>query len=359
MKNGKRLRINQLKVSNYKAIDSITVDFPRPTMAGDPDVFVLGSKNGFGKTSLLESCALPFVAAHLEARMFSLISRRYMPLNLTDLLVRAGSLKAEITARIEIEGSNGELGLEIARKGEIQIRTKKFPFKEYLNESHYKERQQGQLLASLIGLNSEPLIVPPLVYFHSYRKIQEGNPELGMMVDDEEREYRRSRVYPSSSAPTSMFKLEILRSMMSQAGLFEELDEGDAAETLDKLNELVREFSGGSIERLRPSVDNTVDFRVTPVGGGTSFTFDGLSSGQKEVISTLFLIWRYTKDTPGIVLIDEPELHLNHEWHRDFVRHMFKLAPRNQYILATHSEDVFASVESDRRMLLEPAESSA
>jgi predicted ATP-binding protein involved in virulence len=359
MKDGRKLRLNRIEVRNFKAIDSLAIDFPLPTMARDPDVFVLGSKNGFGKTSILEACALLFVAALMEDKLFAHMSRRDIPLNVNDLLVRAGSKKAEIFAEFDLEGVSAELEIFINRGGDLQIKSKKSHFREFLHERRYRPRQHGQLLASLIGLNSEPLILPPLMYFHSYRKIQEGNPELGMMVDDDEQDYRRSRIYPRSLQPTSLFKLEILRSMMSQAGLFEELSEGDAKETLEKLNELVHEFAGGTIERLRSSSDNTVDFRVSPDSGGSSFTFDGLSSGQKEVISTLFLIWRHTRETPGIVLLDEPELHLNHEWHRELVKQMFKLAPKNQYLLATHSEDVFASVDSDRRILLQPAESPA
>jgi len=53
-----RLRINRLKIENYKKIDHLEIEFPLPLMEGDPDIFVLGSKNGGGKTSVLECCAL-------------------------------------------------------------------------------------------------------------------------------------------------------------------------------------------------------------------------------------------------------------------------------------------------------------
>jgi predicted ATPase len=146
----------------------------------------------------------------------------------------------------------------------------------------------------------------------------------------------------------------MLRAMMSQANLFENTDGSEGTRRLAKLNELVRRYAGGSIEKLRPSGDNTIDLRIIPTGAKTqdSFTFDGLSSGQKEIISTLFLIWRYTLDKPGIVLIDEPELHLNAEWHSDFIHQLHALAPWNQYIVATHSEEIFASVSEERRVLL-------
>jgi predicted ATP-dependent endonuclease of OLD family len=54
------------------------------------------------------------------------------------------------------------------------------------------------------------------------------------------------------------------------------------------------------------------------------------------------------------VLIDEPELYLNAEWHWSLIRNMCQLAPDNQYIIATHSQDVFEAVDEDRRILLVP-----
>ena len=101
-----------------------------------------------------------------------------------------------------------------------------------------------------------------------------------------------------------------------------------------------------------PIASDQLDLRiVTP--RNTTFSFDALSSGQKEIVTTLFLIWNETLAHPALVLIDEPELHLNAEWQREFLRHLLALAPKNQYILATHSEDIFASVSEERRVLLE------
>ena len=134
--------------------------------------------------------------------------------------------------------------------------------------------------------------------------------------------------------------------------MFELSEVGNSGTAIDKLNELLERYTGGIISKLRPREDNTMEFRIHPKGGGDSFTFDGLSSGQKEIVSTLFLIWHYTQERPAVVLIDEPELHLNAQWHRRFVNSLFDLAPHNQYIMATHSVYVMDSVEENRRLLL-------
>lgn len=352
----KSISIRKLSVKNFKGLDSFEIEFPRPRMKNDPDVFVLGSKNGLGKTSVLEAIALLFLHASLEKEELLLRRHHNMPVDLLELLIRAGEEESNIEGIFELRGEKKSIKLRIKKGGYSTISGDTEPFRQYRKELMFEPEEMAEyFLFSLAGLNTEPLLLPWLMYFHSYRKVQEGNPELGMMVK-RGRLFHRSRFRPGYEYPISTFKVEILRSMMGQANLFETLDDEKSSEILDKLNELVKRYAGGTISKLRPSPDNTIDFRIVPTNGGDSFTFDGLSSGQKEIISTLFLIWHYSRSQNGIVLIDEPELHLNAEWHRDFVKQVTDLVPGNQYIIATHSEDIFASVPEDRRALLVESE---
>jgi predicted ATPase len=355
-KKPKTIKLRRLAVTNFKALDELIIQFPPPRMNDDPDIFVMGSKNGLGKTSVLESCALLFLAATVGEEPFDIGRSPDMPINLPELLIRAGTKEANIEGTFAINDKEFKVGLELMMNGKVKIKGNTEPFTELRKRVRMPSMELVQrFLFSLVGLNSEPMINPPFLYFHSYRKVQEGNPELGMMVEGERMILRRPRYRSGYEFPISAFKLQILRSMMGHAKLFEAVEDEHAGEVLTKLNQLVKRFAGGTIEKLRPSQDNTVDFRIYPTETekkGISFTFDGLSSGQKEIISTLFLIWYHSLSMPAIILIDEPELHLNVEWHRDFVKQVFDLAPQNQYIIATHSEDIFSSVSEDRRVLL-------
>ncbi len=350
-----KLSIRKLKVDNFKGLDSFEIEFPPPRMKNDPDVFALGSKNGLGKTSVLESAALLTLYTILGGNdlIFSLF--RNTPIKPYELFIRAGKRISYIKGvydfcgeEISIELRIDESGFYAGSSNKVQKYCEKFF--AHLNLSDLMDSS----LLSLVGMNPEPLLLPLLMFFHSYRKVQEGKPEFGMMVGDR-LNYRKSP-RPGYEYPISTFKVEILRSMMEKADLFETLEDENSSEVLDKLNELVKRYAGGTISKLRPSPDNTIDFRIVPTKGGKSFTFDGLSSGQKEIISTLFLVWYYSRSHHGIVLIDEPELHLNAEWHRDFVKQVTDLVPDNQYIIATHSEDIFASVPEDHRALLVESE---
>ena len=84
------IRIGKLSVKNLKALDSLELEFPPPRMSGDMDVVVLGSKNGLGKTSILQACVLLFLAA-TNKEIFFRGSLSEMPINFSDLMIRAGT----------------------------------------------------------------------------------------------------------------------------------------------------------------------------------------------------------------------------------------------------------------------------
>lgn len=358
------LKLRRLEIENYKRLDSLKVRFPRPRMKHDPDVMVLGSQNGGGKTSALECIGLLYLAILIGNNELL----RRMPdtgrfIDLADLLIKSGRKGAEITGGFELDGDEYEVTLSVTRSGKTSVSGAE-PLRQRMKDIKALQRAlRGdyfeEAILSLLAFNAEPLISPPLIHFNSYRKVQEGNPNLAAMVDEPlgraRMIYSRSRYGPTVST-ISAFKMEMLRSLLGGAELFEGFSKHDSDATAEFLNGLLRRYAGGSIEKLRPLPDNSLDFRIT-TGDGTSFAFDGLSSGQKEIVSTLFLIWRHSRQTPCIVLIDEPELHLNAEWHADFVERLQEYGPNNQYILATHSEQIFASVEDDRRALLVPSDS--
>ncbi len=344
------IKIRNLKIQNFKGLDEIELSFPAPEFKDDPDIIVMGSRNGIGKTSVLECCILLFFAACQHAEFFENMIPKDIPVNLPDMLIRSGEKSANISGDFFINNHKYPVTLEISRNAAFKVSNnnswkhlKQHP--EF--KSFYYRENLDTFFYSLVGLSTNPTILPHLIYFHSYRKIQEGNPKLGMMIEDKSYKNKLGAEFPIST-----FKLQILHSLMSRDGLFENLDNKESENDLETLNEIMKYYTSGTIEKLRLSPDSTIDFRVTPTNGGESFPFDGLSSGQKEIISTLFLIWKYTVHFPGIVLIDEPELHLNAEWHRRFIRQLYKLVPNNQYIIATHSEGIFASVDADRRILL-------
>lgn len=346
------IRLRYLKMQNFKGFDVFEIEFPPPRMTVDPDILVMGSGNGLGKTSVLEACVLLFFAAAIGTESFK-VANRYLTIDLNELLIQTGAKQTVIEGTFEVGNESINVTFSIDKQGHINIEKSHENMAFFLTSGEddafrLYRREIEKFWAAVAGLNFDPLLLPPLMYFHSYRKIQEGYLELGTIFE----KASGDKQLPFQELLTSHFKIEILHTMMSEANMFEGVEDVTAQETLEKLNHLVEIYAKCRIAKLRPSSKSTIEFRIRPIDGGSTFTFDALSSGQKEIISTLFLLWRYSNNHPSIILIDEPELHLNLEWHRGFIRQLYKFAPHSQYIIATHSEGIFSTVAQERRVLL-------
>lgn len=342
-------RVERISITNYKAIDALELELPPPLGVGELDVHVLGSKNGVGKTSVLECCAFGIIGAFYRDFLFLGINN---PRSLFESVVKAGldHSKIEISARFDQKTFISKVklaikGFDFSIPEEIRLKFRE----DFINHRLFMSQNMYNLI---LGHQGEPLVANPVIFLNSYRKILEGTSSLGVVIDHKNY-FNRDYVGDSDQKfNLSYFKLLLIQAIMSKSGVFENF-EHNHDEVLTKVNEIMGTFAASKLDKLRSNSDGTIELRVSPLNGGPSFSFDGLSSGQKEVIATLFLIWYATREQPSLVLIDEPELHLNAEWQRIFVHQLKRLAPWNQYILATHSEEIFASVPAERRLLLE------
>jgi len=88
----------------------------------------------------------------------------------------------------------------------------------------------------------------------------------------------------------------------------------------------------------------------TDFGPQTLFFVDDASSGELELL-TLFgsLI---VEDFKGLLLIDEPELHLHAEWHRLLLPTLREVVPHTQIIIATHADAPWDQAHGYQRLLL-------
>ena len=87
--------------------------------------------------------------------------------------------------------------------------------------------------------------------------------------------------------------------------------------------------------------------------GSPPLSVDDLSAGQLELflfLATLVL----NDDREGIVFIDEPELHLDPQWHAPILRALMQLQPKAQFIIATHSPAIYDAAMSYERHFLVP-----
>ncbi|MCB9740038.1 MAG: ATP-binding protein [Deltaproteobacteria bacterium] len=82
---------------------------------------------------------------------------------------------------------------------------------------------------------------------------------------------------------------------------------------------------------------------------------DALSSGELEILS--MVVPFITEAFDGLLLIDEPELHLHPQWQGRVMRALRRVVPHAQLIVATHADDPWDDAMSwERILLVEPGD---
>ncbi|MDI9349708.1 MAG: AAA family ATPase [Candidatus Symbiobacter sp.] len=373
--NLKSVRIDSLTIKNYKGIDELSIEFKKPQIKSDLDISVIGSKNGVGKTSVLECCALLLQSPYFYENNKSKeefgfrqrrLTRRFRVdestynIDLPDLLIKSGKNEATISGSISFPSSDSS-AKRTNEKWEITIK-REIPYfisnqSSLSNNDELSMREPigyvdlGEKISRICGISKNPLMDDSVIMLHSYRKMQEGKIEFGDMVSDPENQRR------IENNPLSIIKTKIAYLIMQNKGVFDSESKNNRndnmGEELNKLKSLIEEFANVQYDHLEPNSDNTIDIRLSKGNSDANFSIDGLSSGQKEIISTLYLIYSTSLQKPKVVLLDEPELHLNAEWHSVMIGQLKNLAFNNQYIFATHSKQLMEAVEPYQRIRLE------
>jgi hypothetical protein len=84
------------------------------------------------------------------------------------------------------------------------------------------------------------------------------------------------------------------------------------------------------------------DQRLKYLDRDSTFPFDSLSSGEREVINIAFdFLLRRPRDC--VVVFDEPELHLHPELSYKLVQALQNIGTNNQFIFMTHSPDIITA----------------
>jgi predicted ATPase len=230
---------------------------------------------------------------------------------------------AEITAQLVAElnqGTEHRISLEIRPNGDISV-THCAPAE--VSFQAFKPLELG------------------IIEYHSASRAYTRQPLQGINLDAQafENERRQQSLY-NWQAKYQNVKTELaagyLRSLIAK--------ESGAATEGEDLNETLKElfrtfFPDKEYEGVRPLPRGTLEFPVR-LPGGETHDIDDLSSGEKEI---LYGYLRLRNSTPrrSVILLDEPELHLNPgllQGFTDFYHRHLGMAQSNQLWLVTHSD---------------------
>ena len=207
-------------------------------------------------------------------------------------------------------------------------------------------RTDNNILLELVFSSFYPNRIGVIDYHGAHRDYaREQLGGINLNLDQEEDRYKAASLYNYANKYTNI-KSEMAAEYVKQA-LIEKSNrsnEGGAINGRPPLSETLQDlfsmfFPGKTFGGPVPTDDGNLDFPVT-IDDGSTHDINDLSSGEKEI---LFGYLRLRNSAPkySVVLVDEPELHLNPALVRGLPQFHYKymgLDLENQIWLVTHSD---------------------
>lgn len=331
------MRIDRLRVRNFRCFDDRAFTF-------DSDFSVLIGRNGTGKTAALEALAVAVGSWLLgipgyQSRGIQKEDIRWVPQFVGDQLTFE---VAPDETRVEAEGAVGgqPVGWARSRRSAGKTRTAEANELRDLAGDAYRAVQRG-----------ESVTLPVLVYYGAGRLWQATRlPRERQELSRDER--RRAEGYRSAIDPRcSPRTLQRWMRLQAQIRLEEEVE----THGLRLVRRAMTTMTEGAED---------VDYRgrwkdiVAFFGKDDTQPFGRLSAGQRNMLALAgdlamrisrlnpHLEDRALDETPGVVLIDEIDLHLHPSWQRHIVDDLRRTFPKVQFIATTHSPFIVQSLQA-------------
>jgi AAA15 family ATPase/GTPase len=377
------LHLRTLTIKNFRALEDISVDF-------STRVSVIVGPNAAGKTTVIEAVRLakallaPRTQSEATQILHSLgVSSPHVPQRLRLQAITQDINKSlEIRSHYEFESDE----IEILRAAKTQIAMsliqaqggQAFASTDALiaflssdaGKTNLKAAEEAveQALAQLASTKrcALDLVFPPGMQPRS-----EGNPIEAQFIAYMERRlpphktaftyFPADRALPSGEQPVQLggpdasqqlesynsqpqLKFSRLKNaIFSAAFLGNEADERPLAEEFERIfNGLLK---GRKLDTLGINEIGFLNVQIRDIDSNRVFDLDGMSSGEKGLILTFLMIARSVVKH-GIVLLDEPELHLNPAVCKDLLQFIIEeyAKPRNlQIIICTHSPEILTT----------------
>jgi predicted ATP-binding protein involved in virulence len=339
------MRLDRLHIQNFRCYEDATFDF-------QPGFNLVVGVNGSGKTSLLQA-----VAASFEDFVAT-------------MAVYSGSL-GENDARFVIDNYSGRIRFErqypivIEANGDVFGDRSWSKIKLRVDERAYPDSALvDAVMKSATGLNqSKNVDLPLLAFYRSNRR------------------WSTTNVSAEFSATQKISRLDGYKNWHDSASDVHDFESWIIGKTLEQLQSVHRSSSIMSIfddelnwinDALKCALpDSTGIYYDLPlrsilvnIEGKDPTPFNDLSDGQRGLIALISDIARrmcilnphmgkdVLKNTSGVVIIDELDIHLHPAWQRNIVPALKQAFPKIQFIAASHSPQIIGSLQPEEVIVL-------
>lgn len=343
------MRIDTLSISNFKAFESRTFKF-------HPQFNLIVGVNGTGKTSLLDALSVAAGSWFLglrgyDSRHISHEEARLAAHNFDDEI----RFEAQYPVKVTAVGSVADVSMNWERSLESPA-----------GKTHFRHASEIKALAALQDeavRDGQEVLLPLISYYGTGRLWQE--PRAESQVKGSQRLIGKkvaSRLdgYLNSVTPRiSTKELVLWIARQSWAGYQQGRESPIFKVVKDAMIDCVE---GAENLYFDPKRGEVV---VVMTGQRGTQPFFNLSDGQRCMLAMVgdiaqkaaklnpHLGKNVLKLTPGLVLIDELDLHLHPKWQRRVIADLRRTFPKIQFICTTHSPQLVGQVKADEVLLLD------
>lgn len=356
------MKLKNIKISNYRCFKEAEIDF-------DDHITLVVGKNGAGKTAILDAVAVSASTFLLgidggASRSILKDDARYEFHDLN------GTIDPQHQFPVSIESIGGCLNRQNVKWiRSLNSESGKTTIKDASELTGLAKKAQKQIM-----MGDKELVLPLISYYGTGRLYAQKKEKRNMKSLTE---FKRQVGYVDCMAAESNDKLML---NWFQTQTLKSLQKQQKTGVLEKplLLKTVEKAICRSFERISGARNASLSFDIdthrlmlefeTAEGVMQKFAMDEMSDGYKNTLSMIgdiayrmavlnpMLEDEVLEKTPGIVLIDEIDLHLHPQWQQTILSDLHAIFPEIQFIASSHAPAVINSVPREQIRILDHGE---
>lgn len=356
------MKLNQIKISNYRCFKEVEIDF-------DDHITLVVGQNGAGKTTILDAVAVSISTFLLGidggvSRSILKDDARYEFYDLN------GTIDPQHQFPVSIESTGDCIDKQNIRWiRSLNSESGKTTIKDAGELTSIAKKVQNQIM-----MGDKELVLPLISYYGTGRLYAQKKEKRNMKSLTE---FKRQVGYVDCMTAESndklmlnWFQTQTLKSLQKQqkTGV---LESPILLKTVEQaICKTYERISGARNASLSFDLDThrlMLEFE-TSEGAAQKFAMDEMSDGYKNTLSMIgdiayrmavlnpMLEEEALEKTPGIVLIDEIDLHLHPQWQQTILKDLHAIFPKVQFIVSSHAPAVINSISREQIRILDNGE---
>lgn len=344
------MRIDNIQIKNYRRFENLSIDF-------NSRMNVIIGNNGVGKTSILDALSIGIGSIFLGIEANS-----------------SPGIKKE-----DIRSVSRKIGSTIDRQPQFpvviscagEIVNKKISWIRQLNtksgRTNYGDAANIKNIASDLQnsvRNGDANVILPIISYYGTGRLWVQKHESSQKTID-----NRLQGYTDCLSVESNEKLML---KWFEKMTYIQLQDGTVIPELKAVKSAIADSymeSGADVNDVQVSFNvKSHQLEITYIDENNNYQkhpFHELSDGYRNTLSLIAdiayrmavlnpqFLGNVTKKTPGIVLIDEVDLHLHPIWQKRILKTLKNVFPLVQFIVTTHSPSIISSARADELLILD------